>query len=138
MENNQPKQIQKSGAVVLHEKNSELIALIFRGKEKDWSFPKGHIEIDEEPINACIWEVKEEIGLDVEIITKLPNNEYLHKNGNKIITQMYLVRSKGGDFKIERPEDKIEWVQLDEVENKLAYDNLKKYYSEILPIIKNI
>lgn len=136
MENTQIEKVGKAGAIVLHSDGTARVALIFRGKEKDWSFPKGHIESGEEPLAACIREVKEEIGLEVDIIDQLPNNEYLHKSGNKIVTYMYLVRSKGREFVIEKPSDKIEWINIDEVKNKLGYDNLKQYFSKILPIVK--
>lgn len=137
MKNTQTEQIEKAGAVVLHNDGSARIALIFRGKEKDWSFPKGHIESNETPLFACIREVKEELGLEVEVISQLPNNEYIHKSGKKIITYMYIVHSKGGEFITEKSEDKIEWININEVESKLSYDNLKQYYIEVLPIIKS-
>lgn len=130
-------QIRKAGAIILHNDGSRRIALIFRGKEEDWSFPKGHVEPDEKPFATCVREVKEEVGLDVEIITQLPDNEYLHKSGKKIITYMYLVRSKGGNFFIEKFEDKIEWVNIKDVKDRLSYENLRKYYSDILPIIES-
>ncbi len=137
MEQTQKEQVEKAGAIVLHHDNSARVALIYRAKEKDWSFPKGHIEIGELPLAACIREVEEEIGLKVDILTQLPDNEYLHKTGKKIITYMYLVRSRGGDFVIEHPEDKIEWVDIQEVKNRLVYDNLKNYYNSVLPLIES-
>jgi 8-oxo-dGTP diphosphatase len=137
MENINKKRIEKAGAIILHNDYPARIALIFRARENDWSFPKGHIEIGETPIVACIREIKEETGLNVEVITELPNNEYLHKSGEKIIVSMYLMRSKGSDFVVEHPGDRIEWVDMKEVENKLGYDNLKEYYAKIFPIIKN-
>lgn len=137
MEQTQKEQVGKSGAIVLHHDNSARIALIYRAKERDWSFPKGHIESGETPLAACVREVKEEIGLNIDILAQLPDNEYLHKTGNKIITHMYLTRSRGGDFMIEHPEDKIEWVDIQEVESRLIYDNLRNYYHSILPLIEN-
>jgi len=135
MENTQKEHIGKAGAIVLHHANSALVALIYRAKEKDWSFPKGHIESGEKPLAACVREIKEEIGLEVTVLVQLPDNEYVHTTGKKIITFMYLVQSKGGDFLLEHPEDNIEWVDIHEVENRLGYDNLKEYCRDVLPII---
>lgn len=137
MEQTQKDQVEKAGAIVLHHADAAKIALIYRAKEKDWSFPKGHIESGETPLVACIREVEEEIGLKVDVLSQLPDNEYLHKTGRKIITHMYLVRSKGGHFIPEHPEDKIEWVDLQEVKNRLVYDNLKNYYHNILPLVES-
>ena len=36
--------IQKAGAIVFSQKDPSLIALLYRSKEKDWSFPKGQVE----------------------------------------------------------------------------------------------
>ena len=137
MEQTQKDRVEKAGAIVLHHADSAKIALIYRAKEKDWSFPKGHIESDETPLAACIREVEEEIGLKVNMLFQLPDNEYLHKTGRKIITHMYLVRSKGGNFIPEHPGDKIEWTDIQEVKNRLVYDNLKNYYQSILPLIES-
>ncbi|TSC71156.1 MAG: NUDIX hydrolase [Parcubacteria group bacterium Gr01-1014_49] len=137
MEQIQRDRVEKAGAIVLHHADSAKIALIYRAKEKDWSFPKGHVESDETPLAACIREVEEEIGLKVDVLSQLPDNEYLHKTGRKIITHMYLVRSKGGSFVTEHPEDKIEWTDIQEVKNRLVYDNLKNYYHNILPLIES-
>ena len=136
MEQTQKNQVEKAGAIVLHHDNSAQVALIYRAKEKDWSFPKGHIEIGETPLDACIREVEEEIGLKVNILFQLPGNEYFHKTGKKIITHMYLARSKGGNFVTEHPEDKIEWVGIHEVGNRFVYDNLKNYYKNVLPLVE--
>ncbi|MDE1919094.1 MAG: NUDIX domain-containing protein [Patescibacteria group bacterium] len=95
MEQTQKDQVEKAGAIVLHHDDSARVALIYRAKEKDWSFPKGHIEAGETPVAACIREVEEETGLKVDVLAQLPDNAYLHKTGKKIVTHMYLVRSKG-------------------------------------------
>jgi 8-oxo-(d)GTP phosphatase len=135
--NNEAVLIEKAGAVVLHHDGSKRIALIFRGEQKDWSFPKGHIEIGETSHATCIREIKEGTGLDIEILLKLPNNEYFFKNGEKIVIHMYLARSKGGDFILEKPGDSVEWVDIEKVEGKLTYDTLKHYYTRIKSIIEN-
>ena len=42
-----------------------------------WSLPKGHIEEGESPEEGTIRELKEEISLDIKIIEKLGENEYV-------------------------------------------------------------
>lgn len=44
------------------------ILLIFHPKLKKWLPPGGHIEPNESPVEAARREVKEEVGLDIEII----------------------------------------------------------------------
>lgn len=52
-----------------------------------WLGVGGHIELDEDPIEAAVRETKEEVGLDVEIID---TREY--KEGGEIIPPMSLNR----------------------------------------------
>jgi len=52
------------GALILNEKNE---LLIVKPSYKDhWSVPGGVVDENESPRNACVREVKEEIGLDIE------------------------------------------------------------------------
>ncbi len=81
-------------------------------------------------------EIKEETGLDVEIIKELPDLEYTNYSGEYVLTKMFLVESKD-DYKI-KPEfegDDIKWFTHDEVFETLTYDNLKEYFKKILLII---
>ncbi|MCR4284380.1 MAG: NUDIX domain-containing protein [Parcubacteria group bacterium] len=131
------KLIQKAGAIILSKDDQSKIALLYSGKQKDWSFPKGHIEDGEDPTNAMIREVKEETGLLVEILCDLPDINYTHPNGNNISIKMFLVQSE--DDTLLRPEfkgDDIKWVPTNEVSSVLSYNNLKEYIKEIYHLIK--
>ena len=48
------------------------VLLRMHDKHKIWLSIGGHIELDEDPIQAAIREVKEEVGLDVKIIGSRP------------------------------------------------------------------
>lgn len=129
--------IQKAGAIVFSSNDKSKIALLHRGKENDWSFPKGHVDPGEDTTQTMTREIKEETGLSVEIINTLPDLEFVHSNGNLITTKMFLVRSQDdSELKLEFKNDEIQWVPLSEVEGKLSYDNLKVYFKSILEIIK--
>jgi len=57
-------------AFIVH-KNKVLLRM--HDKYKIWLGPGGHIELDEDPNEAVVREVKEEVGLDVELF-KGPNH----------------------------------------------------------------
>ncbi len=131
------KMVQKAGAIVLSAKNKGNIVLIYRISLNDWSFPKGHVEKGETYEQTMIREIKEETGLDVKIIKKLPDNLYSNEDEGKISTKMFLVASEDDSkIKPELPGDRTEWIPYDEVVEKLSYDNLKDYFKKVLPEIK--
>jgi 8-oxo-dGTP pyrophosphatase MutT (NUDIX family) len=131
--------LEKAGAIVLSAKNKANIALLYRSRESDWSFPKGHIEQGENPMEAMIREIKEETGLDVEVVKELPEHFYTSPNEGEIVNKMFLVVSKDDSkLKTEYEGDKLEWVSLDKVNEKLSYKNLKDYFDLVLEIIKEV
>lgn len=65
--------IPKSGAIILKDRS---VLLLYRAKQNDWTFPKGHVEFGETDNQTMIREIKEETGLDTRVIRKLPDNEY--------------------------------------------------------------
>jgi len=71
---------------VLHE---DKLLLIFHKKHKKWLPPGGHIEPNEIPHEAALREVKEETGLDVELIAQ--ENVWIEERFNsKSIPRPYL------------------------------------------------
>ncbi len=127
----------KAGAIILSAINKDKILLLFRSDQKDWSFPKGHVEPGEEIIQGMLRELKEETGLEVEIVKTLPDLLYSNVRRGEICLKMFLVLSKDDSkIKTEHVEDKLEWVLLNNVNSKLSYDNLKDYFSLVLPMIK--
>ncbi|MFA6486461.1 MAG: NUDIX domain-containing protein [Candidatus Magasanikbacteria bacterium] len=128
---------QKAGAIVLSKNNPALVALLFRSKQNDWSFPKGHIENNETPVEAAKREVLEETGLTINLIDELPTFHYEQNSGNSVDVSMFLSQSNNDpDLKNEFDGDKILWVDYSEVPQKLTYENAKQYYLQIIITIE--
>lgn len=53
--------------------NEGAVLLRKHDKYKLWLAPGGHIELDEEPTAAALREVKEETGLNAELVGEVPN-----------------------------------------------------------------
>ena len=129
--------IQKSGAIILSALDTNNIALLYRGKQKDWSFPKGHVEIGEDKIQGMVREVKEETGLDVNILKQLPDLDYINSDGNTVTTKIFLAQSKDDSLlKLEHFYDDVSWTPIDDVVGLLSYENLRDYFKQVLPLIK--
>lgn len=131
--------IQKAGAIVLSSNDKNKIALLHRGKQDDWSFPKGHVDSGENAIQTMTREIKEETGLTTSVVKTLPDLEYIHSDGSLVSTKMFLVKSKDdSELKLEFESDDVQWILKDEVIKKLTYDNLKDYFKTILPIVNEV
>lgn len=73
----------KSGCIVVN--NDGQVLLVGDLKGEKWSFPKGHAESGETSEQVAIREVKEETGIDVEIIKRLSDITYTHGDTGELI-----------------------------------------------------
>jgi len=126
-------EVVKGGGIVLKQEDGKsYVLLIYRGNHKDWSFPKGHAESDESSIETVVREIKEECGIETEITRELPPNKYFNtKTNEETVTHMYLLKPKSFKLRQEHGGDKVEWVPIDEVKDRLTYENLKNYFTSV-------
>ena len=117
------------GIVVKKEKDKVYILMVYRTKLKDWTFPKGHCEKGESAPETVTREVEEECGIKAEIIKELVPNTYFNPYDNgENICYMYLLKPISGEIRPEHKGDIVEWVELDEVADRISYDNLADYF----------
>ncbi len=95
--------------------------LILRHKEIDygvnWSFPKGHCEEGETPLQTAMRELQEETQIeDIEILdTPLIREEYFIKNGVLKTNQYFIGIAKNKTVVIQKEEiDEYKWVTYNE------------------------
>lgn len=63
IENNRYRTWYDGAGIILFNKQNQIL-LVQDAFSKRWSFPKGRVEIDDNPINTAIRETKEEVGLE--------------------------------------------------------------------------
>jgi len=74
--------VEAAGALVWRVRQHRLqLALVHRPRYRDWSWPKGKLEVGETPIEAAAREVAEEIGQDVVLGVPLPPLGYRLPDG---------------------------------------------------------
>jgi 8-oxo-dGTP pyrophosphatase MutT (NUDIX family) len=126
--------VMKSGVILMRPGASEPeILLVFRGKHDDWTFPKGHVEAGESPEEAAVRETKEETGLSVKLVRRLADQVYWNEYEKDVVVAMFLA-VRTDDTEKERLEyelDRLEWVPVSQVEERLTYPNLKEYFKQI-------
>ncbi len=140
--------------------NNEKTLLIKHKKLGVWLNPGGHLEENETPEEAALREVKEETGLDVEIIEDKSKNkiktkgafektlpfsimyEYVeYKTGtHEHFDMIYLVRPMDNiEIKPDyREVTEIKWFSENEIDNLEIYESTKIRLHNAFALIKNM
>ena len=80
-----------------------------------WEFPGGKIEKDESPQEACLRELKEEVNLDVEIVSHLTQVKHAYTHF-KIRMEVFICRYNDGRVRLRGPVAH-RWITLNQIEN---------------------
>ena len=122
------------GAVVYAEEGEEVYLALVHDVFGHWTLSKGKVEENEEIRQATVREMKEELGLDVKIIKRLGENEYIAKDpeiGKKRKQVIYFL-AKAPFAEIELGPsgglDDAKWFKLSDILEL-------NFYDDILPII---
>ena len=131
--------VQKAGCILIDVKTKK-VGLIFRQKQKDYSFPKGHQE-EGETLEACaIRETAEETKRDCYLLSNEPLGvlKYIDSVGDETETYYYLARDEGASKNDCTDTHELHWIDFNDVEKTLSYQNLKDFWNQIKnTIIKN-
>ncbi len=120
--------IEKSaGAVVFHKSDKIEYLLLL---SNFWGFPKGHIESGESEEDAARREIREETGLDVNLIDgfrEVDEYWYQHK-GQRVKKQaiFFLGEAKDRDSKISWEHEEMAWLTYNDAIERLKYKNLRE------------
>lgn len=129
-------EIIKAGCILINKKTKK-IGLIYRRKHNDYSFPKGHLENKESLISCALRETEEETERKCHIINNYPIGilSYTDKDNNQVEVYYYMAIDNGKTKKIIQEKDKecLKWVNYEDVQNKLSYQNLINFWN----LIKN-
>ena len=122
----------KAGCVLIN-KESKKVAIIYREKQRDYSFPKGHMELGETIQECAIRETAEETKRVAKIVEGYQPFEerYTTPSGEKCVCYTFIAFDMGpSDNQSEDTHDTY-WIPIDEVESKLTYTNLKVMWRKV-------
>ena len=127
----------KAGCFLVN-KEDGAIALIYRTKQDDYSFPKGHVEMGEDIKECAIRETAEETKRDAIIVDEFEPfvEKYTTPRGENCACYMYIAIDNGpSDNQSEDTHDVI-WTPFDKVEETLSYDSLKNTWRQVKDNVK--
>ncbi len=124
-----------SGGVAYRERDALIeVALISVGDDNRWQLPKGLVDKGESTEDAAVREVREEAGIETDLVERLDKVEYWYfwnEDGERVryhkFVYFYLLRYKAGDVSDHDHEvNEARWFNIDEAINVLAFDSEKK------------
>jgi 8-oxo-dGTP pyrophosphatase MutT (NUDIX family) len=124
-----------SGGVTFRRTDRDIEVAIIRprGTER-WQLPKGLVDPDEEPDQTARREVREEAGVDGDVVAPIEVIEYWYvgtdRDGERVrfhkTVHFFLIAFRGGDV-ADHDHEVAEalWIPLDDVVGRLAFKNEK-------------
>jgi len=127
------------GALIVNDKNETLLIKRTSKSQNEagfWSKPGGTVEFNEKVEDAIIREIKEELGIDIEL-TKLLGftNHILNSENQHWVAINYLAKIISGEPRIMEPDkmEEIKWFSFNNLPNKLTQttkDPIREYLGQ--------
>jgi 8-oxo-dGTP pyrophosphatase MutT (NUDIX family) len=130
-----------AGGVVVRGSGDSL-EVVVAGRESDrtWVFPKGTPDRGESIEETALREVREETGLEVEIVAPIGVIDYWFAvPGERVhkFVHFFLMRANGGDVsKHDHEYDHVRWVSIDEARRLLSYDTYREILDRALEVAR--
>ena len=130
------------GAVVYRKEGKNFFFAMVHDVFGYWTLSKGHIEGGEGVEEGTVREVKEEIGIDVEIGDELGTNEYVasdpEKGKIKKVVIYFLALTKDTELKLKKTGglDGAEWFKMRDLADLKIYDDIKFILAKAIKKLK--
>lgn len=123
------------GCIIIKNKK---VLLVYEKNRNFWGFPKGHMEEGENEIQTALREVKEEVGLEVEIDEeKRYTLNYIIRDEIDKTTVLYIATPKSEEIIMQESEiENTKWCDFDEALNTLTFENWKEMFKKVIEDIK--
>jgi ADP-ribose pyrophosphatase YjhB (NUDIX family) len=124
-----------AGGVAFQKRGSKIkVALISVGEEARWQLPKGLVAQGESNESAAMREVREETGIETEMVGPIDRVEYWYYSTGRTgrvrfhkFVYFYLLRYRSGDVRDHDQEvNEARWVEIEEARGMLAFKSEKQ------------
>jgi 8-oxo-dGTP pyrophosphatase MutT (NUDIX family) len=139
------RQVSAGGVVYRDTASGVEVALIRVGEPDRWQLPKGIVEEDEAGEAAALREVREETGVEADLLAHIETIEYWYygkRNGSPVrfhkFVHFYLLRhlSTGAPEEDKEVIKEVRWIRLEEAEAMLAFPNEKRVLGKARALIQ--
>src|SRR5918912_2540233 len=133
-----------AGGGVFRQQGSRIeVALISVGRKGRWQLPKGLVESGEPPEATAVREVREEAGVDAELLGPIDQVEYWYfatERGERVrfhkFVDFYLLRYISGDVRDhDREVNEARWMEIGEAEQALAFKSERQVVARAAEMI---
>jgi 8-oxo-dGTP pyrophosphatase MutT (NUDIX family) len=137
-------QVSAGGVVFRKHQGRTEIAIIRVGDPPRWQLPKGIVERGEAPETAALREVREEAGIEADLVGPVDAVEYWYystERGRRVryhkFVHFYLLAYQTGDVSEHDHEvHEARWVTVDEALKMLTFDNEKQIVERARELIE--
>jgi 8-oxo-dGTP diphosphatase len=98
------------------------LALVYRPKWADWSWPKGKLKRGEAADVGARREVLEETGYTCRLGTQLPSSRYVDHQGRLKEVSYWAAEATGGVFAPNEEVSDLVWLTPDEARERLTHE----------------
>ena len=138
------------GAFIYKIENGEILfLLVYSERNKEWGFPKGHVEPNETELETAKREIKEETGIenidfvkDFRCVDTYKIKGTLSTTKNRIIDKnvIYYLASTKEDFKcsVDNEIGQGKWLNFSSATESLKHDNQKKLLKSAYMFVKEV
>jgi 8-oxo-(d)GTP phosphatase len=102
------------------------LAVIYRGRHKDWTLPKGKLDPGESWEEAALREIREETGCNAELIHFADALFYMVKDRPKVVLYWHMRLIGEPAFQPSEEVEKLAWMRLPEALEILSYSAEKE------------
>jgi ADP-ribose pyrophosphatase YjhB (NUDIX family) len=136
-----------AGGVAFRKKGSRTeVVIVSIGNNHRWQLPKGIVNTGESSESAAMREVREETGVETEIIGVIDKVEYWYysiERGERVrfhkFVHFYLLRYKSGDVRNHDWEvNEARWVEIDKACQMLAFKSEREIVKRAKGMIKEL
>jgi 8-oxo-dGTP pyrophosphatase MutT (NUDIX family) len=131
-----------AGGVVYRVHDGQPLFLLIRDSYRNWGFPKGHLEENEQPDAAALREVREETGLDaLELDGEIETIDWFFRFRGRLVHKVchfYLMHTVSAHTKPQRAEGitACRWASFDEATRLVSYANARDVLSRAHAMVR--